>query len=144
MKLSFTLAALALSLACGLSQGVVINEVAYTNDRIVIDGDGDSPDWFELHNNSDLPVNLSGYKITDDTSKAEFWEFPDYTMNPGEFFLVFASGKDVIIGPEFHTSFRLSDMRESLYLIGPDNAIADQIDPICVHLNHSRATMPAG
>lgn len=127
----------------GLSQ-VVINEVAYTNKGLVKDKEGDYPDWFELFNNSGIPVNLGGYSITDDTSKLEYWKFPDLILQPGSFLLVFASDKDTVWGNEYHTSFRISNMKETIYLLGPEGLIVDQINPVCVPVDHSRARLPDG
>jgi hypothetical protein len=129
---------------CCQSQDIVINEVAYSNNKLIKDFRGDYPDWFELYNNSLQPVNLEGYKVTDDTSKMEFWEFPHFILNPGEFIVVFASDKDTVHKAEFHTSFRLAGMKETLFLFGPDDQIVDYFLPVCVPFNKSRACIPDG
>ncbi len=46
---------------------VVINEINYNStDEIV--GDPARPDWIELYNNSDYPVDLSGWQFKDEGS----------------------------------------------------------------------------
>ncbi len=49
-----------------MTQGVVISEFLADNDNGLLDADGDSSDWIELHNASDAAVNLDGWYLTDD------------------------------------------------------------------------------
>jgi hypothetical protein len=127
-----------------MAQSVMINEVCYTNRTALTDNEGNTPDWLELYNPGPGAVNLRNYKVTDDTSKTEFWTFPDYTLQSGSFLIVFASDKDTVIGPEFHTGFKLGNMKESLFLINPSDAIIDVIYPQCVPADKSLARIPDG
>jgi hypothetical protein len=127
----------------GNSQSLVINEVVYSNQSCE-DAMGNTPDWFELYNASGHTVNLHEYKITDDTSKTEYWEFPSGSLDPGEYLVVYASGKDTVIKGQFHTNFKLGVLKESLFLIDEDGNIADQINPQCVPVDHSYARQPDG
>lgn len=129
---------------CVNAQSLVINEVAYSNKTVLVDAYGDSPDWFELYNAGTEVVNLLGYAITDDTSKTEYWHFPSCELAPGAFLLVYASDKDTVTQTEWHTSFKLGNMKESLFLIGPSGAIADLIYPTCVPTDCSLARQPDG
>lgn len=127
------------------AQDVVINEVAYSNKRILRDFDGDSPDWFELYNPSTFPVNIGGFQVTDNLQKNQYWSFPAYTLEPGHYLHVFASGKDTIIDLEWHTSFKLGSMRESLFLLDNNGIIIDSVSPQCVPPgNNSLSRIPDG
>ena len=39
-------------------------------------------------------VNLSGWGLSDSTARPLKWAFPDVTLEPGEYMVVFASGKN--------------------------------------------------
>ena len=71
-----------------------INEVVASNQNGLLDEDGDTPDWLELHNAGDEPVSLADWGLSDDLDDAYRWRLPDRTMAPGEFLLIMASGKD--------------------------------------------------
>jgi hypothetical protein len=86
---------------------IVINEGSNKNASIVLDEDGEYKDWIELYNAGNESVNLEGYSLTDDASNAQQWVFPAYTLQPGEFLVVFCSSKNRFTSPaavSFHTS----------------------------------------
>ena len=76
------------------ANGVVISELMPINRTTLPDEDGDFPDWIEIHNPTDQPVNLLNYGLTDDSAAPFKWRFPEHVLGPGERTLVFASGKD--------------------------------------------------
>ena len=78
------------------AQNIRINEVSSSNSNILMDIDGDYPDWIELYNYSDSVVSLKDYFLTDNEDKLEKWAFPDIQMKPDSLLLIFASGKDRI------------------------------------------------
>ncbi len=73
---------------------VVINEISASNYKCLYDEDNDSPDWIELYNTTDSPVNLGGYRISDTSNYVDAWEFPDTIIQPKSYLVAFASGKD--------------------------------------------------
>lgn len=73
-----------------------INEVCSSNSESLYDEDSDTPDWIELYNYSDQPVNLSTWKISDQPDSELAWQFPDTIIKPNEHLLVYASRKDLI------------------------------------------------
>jgi hypothetical protein len=77
----------------GFSQ-VVVNEGSNKNYSQVTDEDGDSDDWIELYNAGSSPVNLAGYSLTDNQSNPQKWIFPPRILAPGEYLIVFCSGKN--------------------------------------------------
>jgi hypothetical protein len=100
---------------------VVITEFMADNQSTIFDEDGDDPDWIEIHNSGSSAVNLSGYNLTDDSAKPDKWTFPLVSIEPGEFLVVFASGKDrVDPGGALHTNFSLNASGEYLALVGQD------------------------
>ena len=74
---------------------VVINEVMTNNETIFADGDGDFPDWIEFYNYGERPADLSGHSLSDKDTNLDKWVFPAGTiLGPGEYLVVFASGKN--------------------------------------------------
>jgi hypothetical protein len=112
----------------GLVDGgpVVISEFGATNGAGgAVDEDGDLADWIELYNQSSLPVDLEGWTLTDDPGQPDKWTFESITLAPGEYLLLFASGKDRDeLAPEegrpyLHTNFRLESDGGHLALYPP-------------------------
>lgn len=91
-----------------------------SNGSTITDEDGDFSDWLEVHNPDSEPLNLAGYLLTDREGEPK-WTFPEKSLPPGGYLLVFASGKDRREpDAELHTNFRLSAGGEYLGLIAPD------------------------
>lgn len=65
-----------------------------SNAGILADEDGDFGDWIEIFNKSSQTVSLAGYGLSDQSSQPFKWVFPDIELNPNEYLVVFASGKD--------------------------------------------------
>ncbi len=99
-----------------------ISEVMPVNRGTLSDADGDYSDWIELHNAGATPVSLEGYSLSDAENKAR-WSFPAVTLAPGEYRIVFASGKNRRDpNGELHTGFRLSAADLAVHLTDPDGA----------------------
>ncbi|MDA7888500.1 lamin tail domain-containing protein [Akkermansiaceae bacterium] len=99
----------------------LISEFLASNDSGLLDEDGDASDWIELHNPSAQTVFLNGYYLTDDAANLTKWAFPNLTIAPGGYLVVFASSKDrSVAGSELHTNFSLSDIGEYLAVIKQD------------------------
>ena len=71
-------------------------------------------DLVEVKNGSNSPINLGDYTLTDKRSEPMRYQFPDVTLQPGEYYVVYCSG-NVALG-EDHTSFKISASGENLYL----------------------------
>ncbi|MCC7374229.1 MAG: lamin tail domain-containing protein [Verrucomicrobiales bacterium] len=98
-----------------------ISEFMASNTRTLRDETGDYPDWIELHNPSEAPVNLEGWYLTDSTNNLTKWRFPATNLLGHGFLVVRASGKDHRTpGAPLHTSFQLGSDGESLALVRPD------------------------
>lgn len=75
------------------AQSVRINEVVSSN-SIHFDEDGDTPDWIELHNYGSQTINLEDWSISDDPNDLSKWRFPDVTLLPNDYLLLWASNKN--------------------------------------------------
>src|SRR5262245_40759260 len=111
--------------------GPIISEFMTNNDSLLVDEDGDFPDWIEIYNPDDQPVNLENWSLTDDKIHTTQWTFPAVTVPPRRFLVVYASGKNrTIPGSPLHTSFRLSADGNYLGLYAPGGStIASHFDP---------------
>ena len=105
---------------------VQITEVCLRSEAGLRDADGDSPDWIELYNAGTESVSLDGWYLSDDPEEPARWRIPDITLEPGEYFIIFASGKNRTQG-ELHTDFALS-AGESVILTTPIGSTADRVE----------------
>lgn len=121
---------------------VVINEFVASNSSTLVDEDGDSSDWIELHNPGSIPVNLAGFGISDNIAQPFRWVFPDVTIDAGEFLIVWASGKDRTA--TLHTNFSISAGGEPLQLVRPDGVVADFVAEVSLPRDVSYGRVPDG
>lgn len=107
---------------------VIINEFMADNETGIQDSSGKFEDWIELYNPTDDPINLKSYFLTDDFSTPEKWAFPDTTILPSEFLLIWADNDEE--EGILHTNFGLSNDGEELGLYvknGAELFIADTL-----------------
>jgi hypothetical protein len=97
------------------SDPIHLNEALKYNTLSAIDADGDREEWVELKNFSGAPVSLLGYFLSDESDDLYKWALPAATLQPGEYKLVFLSGKNRIDG-ELHANFSLSDEENEVFL----------------------------
>jgi len=93
---------------------VRINEFMAANASGLLDEDGEAQDWIEIVNASPFTVNLAGWSLTDNPDQPGQWTFPAVSLSPGEYRIVFASGKDrkpIGLGTRLHTNFKLERRR---------------------------------
>jgi len=112
---------------------LLISEFMALNGETLPDGNGDYPDWIEIYNASEAPVNLAGWHLTDQDDDPTRWTFPPRTLDPGDYLVVFASGQaiDDYVDPQgnLHTNFELDGNGEYLALVMPDGTIAHEYAP---------------
>lgn len=94
-------------------EGLILTEVLASNSRY-LPVNAQYYDLVEVMNNSDAPVHLGGYGLTDKRSTPERYAFPDVTLQPGEYYVVYCSD-DASLG-ENHAPFKISADGETLYL----------------------------
>ncbi|MDO5377819.1 MAG: lamin tail domain-containing protein [Clostridia bacterium] len=114
---------------------LVINEICASSITTLKDEDGEYPDWIELHNTSQKTIDLSNYALSDDPDKLVKWRFPQGSViEPGGYFVVFASGKDrsAAEGSWPHASFKLRSDGETVILSDIQGRMLDLVtyDPL--------------
>ena len=92
---------------------LIINEAMSSNSKYMPIGD-ECYDLVEIKNNSEHPINLRGYYLSDKRSEPQRYAFPDVVLEPGCFVVIYCSGLPNL--GEYHTSFKLSADGETLYL----------------------------
>lgn len=80
---------------------LTINEICASNTDVITDGTGEFGDWFEILNTGEDAINLGGYSVSDTETDPDPWHFPEYTLLPGEYLIVFASGKEISLLPTY-------------------------------------------
>jgi len=103
---------------------VVINEFlsSSVSTNGLTDEEGAREDWIEIYNRGSSPVDLANWALSDDPALPGLWPFPARTLNPGDYLLVFASGKDRRpTSGELHTNFKLAAGGEPLGLYSADS-----------------------
>jgi hypothetical protein len=113
-----------------LAANPMITEFMASNRGTLDDGDGTSSDWIEIYNAGDEVVNLAGYRLTDNADSPSRWVFPDVTLQPNEFVVVFASSQNVDnyvdAAGYLHTNFALNASGEYLALLAPDGTVVSE------------------
>lgn len=109
-----------------VKRGLVINEISAINGTIQMDEAGDFDDWIELYNNTDETINLNGYHLSDDISELDQWTFPNVSIAPNAYLIIWADN-DAAIGDELHANFKLSSAGEVLTLSNSSDQIIDQV-----------------
>ncbi len=124
---------------------VVINEVLASNGSGIADEDGDTVPWIELYNAGTETVRLAWFGLTDDPDRPWQWVFPDVTIAPGEFLLVYASGKNRTRtdGP-LHANFRVSQEGDELMLTDMQGREIDRMPPTPMPTDISYGRYPDG
>jgi hypothetical protein len=127
------------------SQPLVINEVMASNATTIGDEDGDFEDWVELYNPGGQVIHLIGYGLSDDYDNPFRWIFPDVAIHPGEFLLVWASGKNRSQpGGPLHTNFAISATGEEVLITRPDGVRLDELPPTPIPIDISFGRQPDG
>jgi hypothetical protein len=144
MKVSVLLTLLILAVQTGWGQGLAINEVMSSNGVTISDEDGDFEDWIELYNFGETTVNLGGFFLSDDDDNPQRWTFPDTTLHPGGFLLVWASGKDRAEDGVLHTNFSISQGGEEILLSNAGGVLVDRMAPISIPRDRSYGRQPDG
>ncbi|MFN0126130.1 MAG: lamin tail domain-containing protein [Verrucomicrobiales bacterium] len=111
-------------IACGSSAALaspMITEIVADSDGSHLDENGEASDWLEIHNPDVTAADLAGWHLTDNAGSPTKWTFPaGVTLGPGEFLVVWASGKNRTADPaRLHTNFALNAGGEYVALVQP-------------------------
>ena len=128
---------------------VTVNEFMAENTSTIKDpADGKFSDWFELYNEGDDVVDLTGYSLTDSLLDPRQFVIPSgYVLQPKGFLLVWADGdtkQNVATNSDLHVSFRLDTAGEQLGLFGPDGVLVDGLTFGAQVANVSEGRVPDG
>ena len=107
---------------------LIISEVMASNNYTIKDKYGNYSDYIEIYNGYDYDVNLLGYYLSDDDYNTKKWIFPDVTIKPKSYLVVFASGKGTTIEDEIHTNFKLSSNKEIVVLTSNQGKLLSKIN----------------
>ena len=104
--------------------GVMINEVCAVSRK----EDKVSPyDWVEFLNTTNAPINLKGYRFTENILEEGF-VFPDMVLEGGERLLVFCDNDGIGDAEGLCAPFSLSGFGETLTLITPEGVVCDRFE----------------
>jgi large repetitive protein len=123
-----------------------INEFMAANKATFADEHGDFADWVELYNAGDGALDLRVMYVTDDLTRPMKWAFPDTTLPPHSYVLVWCDAE--YRQGAMHTSFRLdADKGEQLGLFVTDGDHVFMIDTLSFgpqSTDTSRGRLPDG
>ena len=127
-------------------QNIALNEILASNSGVIADEDGDYEDWIELHNFGREPVSLENWGLSDDYGNLFRWVFPaGAEIGPGEFLLVWASGKDRRDpAAPLHTNFSIKSAGEEVLLTAPSGERIDELVPVEIPTDISYGRRPDG
>jgi len=121
-----------------LQAQISFNEYSASNLNQFNDAYNKFEDWVELYNASDVPVDISGWHLSDRENKPYKWKFPQgTTIGANDFAVFYCSGRDTLD----HTNFKLSQTKgnEFLILSKPDETIVESFPLALTLLGHSNA-----
>ena len=122
-----------------VTNDLFINEIMSSNGTSIVDEDGDSSDWIEIYNAGESKINLHGFLLSDNPQRLDKWRFPQVEIEPGDYLIIWASGKDKVgSNGEIHTNFSISSSGEPIILTMPDTTtIVDMVDAVTIPRNRS-------
>lgn len=109
------------------SATLIINEVMADNLSTIQNEEGIYADWLELYNASDRELSLGDYYLSDDQSELTKWKFPEQTIGPQEYLVVFCDQANLDSAQFLHADFALDSRRETIYLSDSNGNVVDQI-----------------
>jgi hypothetical protein len=117
-----------INFGAGQSYQLYINELLASNQNGITDEYGQHEDWTEIYNAGDEPVWLGDKYLTDNLDNPDKWQFPDYTIQPQEFLIIWCD--DDPNQGIFHTTFKLAKEGEELAIFDNEATGFAQIDAV--------------
>ena len=115
-----------------------INEVMTGNDGAWVDEAGQTDDFVELYNESDEPVELRRFYLSDKLGEA--WQLPNVVLAPGGTALVWAD--DTPGQGAWHLPFKLSSSGANVYLWSDSCELVDSVSVPELPRSESYARLP--
>lgn len=127
---------------------VVLNEVMAKNTTILKDDAGQYSDWVEITNTGSSDVSLKGFGLSDSDANPMKWKFPDISIKPGEFIVVFCSGTtsppDSTDKKALHAPFRVGSYEGVIVLSDTMGRVIDRVTTKELGSDMSYARRPEG
>lgn len=89
------------------SDPVVISEVMPDNKGLFPDRNGETHEWVELYNQTNSPVSLKGYYLSDDPKSPARYALPDQTIDANRYLVIWLSN-DGNSDDDLHAGFSLA------------------------------------
>lgn len=85
-------------------------------------------DWVEIYNSTGSAVSLAGYGISNNPKNPAKWVFPDISIEPGEYLLLYATGSaDKAQKKNLKLNFCISSTGETLFFFDPNGKLIDKL-----------------
>lgn len=85
-------------------------------------------DWVEIYNSTGSAVNLGGYGLSNNPKNPAKWVFPDISIEPGEYLLLYATGSsDKAQKKNLKLNFCISSTGEALFFFDPNGKLIDKL-----------------
>lgn len=85
-------------------------------------------DWVEIYNSTGSAVSLAGYGISNNPKNPAKWVFPDISIEPGEYLLLYATGSaDKAQKKNLKLNFNISSTGEALFFFDPNGKLIDKL-----------------
>ena len=111
-------------LASRSTQGPLVISEAMVYNQWYLPQNGEYPDWVEVRNISDSPVELSDYYLSDSGSDRAFYQLPAYTLEPGQTYVILCSD-ELESATAALAAFGLNAEDDQLFLSYQDGTLID-------------------
>lgn len=99
---------------------LIMNEMMASNASTLEDQFNEFPDWIEIYNAGSEAIQLENYWLSDDLSEPRKWNLPGMLLEPGAYYIIFASGRDIRTGlSHWHTVVNTGEEWKYLAPQGP-------------------------
>jgi gliding motility-associated-like protein len=103
-----------------------------------VDEVGEAQDFVELYNNHTAPINLSNFYLSNDKNNLKKWKFPASVMQPGDYKVIWLSGKNITLGENVHTNFNIDQCKNQwIILSNAAGVIYDEVKVRPAKAGHS-------
>ena len=106
---------------------LAVNEVMPSNDRYLVQRDGEYYDWLELKNVSDEAIDLSDYAVSDSSGDLLLCPLPQQILEPGETVVIICSGDTSLSGNYIHAPFTLNREECFVYVTHLEKGLSDYV-----------------
>lgn len=123
-------------------KALVINEVVSSNKRSLVDETLGTPDWIELYNSGSVPLDISGYGVSDNLRDLHKFVVPKGTIiGAGEYLTLYATNKTEGADNPFVTNFGLSKSGDYLFVTDAYFGLVAQMEipPLYTDISYVRA-----